>query len=116
MQTNIPDIYAAGDAVDIESFTGSKFGIIPTAIDQAKIAAINMLGSEVPYTGTLPWTTLKVAGVDLTSFGDVSTGEGIQEECVEIDSERRVYQKYGTQKNRYWNYYNLRKRIFFFRY
>ncbi len=99
MQTNFPDIYAAGDAVDIGSFSGSKFGIIPTAIDQAKIAAINMLGSEVPYTGTLPWTTLKVAGINLTSLGEVTTGLGIQEECVEIDSDTGVYQKLFFKDN-----------------
>jgi nitrite reductase (NADH) large subunit len=93
MQTNIRDIYAAGDAVDIDSFPGSKFGIIPTAIDQAKIAAVNILGGEVPYTGTMPWTTLKVAGINLTSFGDVSTGPGIQEQCVMIDQSKGIYRK-----------------------
>ncbi|MHA2203435.1 MAG: NAD(P)/FAD-dependent oxidoreductase [Candidatus Hodarchaeales archaeon] len=93
MQTNIPDIYAAGDAVDIGSFPGSKFGIIPTAIDQAKIAAVNILGDEVPYTGTMPWTTLKVAGISLTSFGEVTTGPGIQEECVVIDQNKGIYRK-----------------------
>ena len=93
MQTNIPDIYAAGDAVDIDSFPGSKFGIIPTAIDQAKIAAVNILGGEVPYTGTMPWNTLKVAGINLSSFGDVSTGPGIQELCVVIDQRKGIYRK-----------------------
>ncbi|MFX1516806.1 MAG: NAD(P)/FAD-dependent oxidoreductase [Promethearchaeota archaeon] len=93
LQTNIPDIYAAGDAVDIASFPGSKFGIIPTAIDQAKIAAVNILGGEVPYTGTMPWTTLKVAGINLTSFGDVTTGSGIQEQCIVVDQEKGIYRK-----------------------
>ncbi|UCE15085.1 MAG: NAD(P)/FAD-dependent oxidoreductase [Candidatus Heimdallarchaeota archaeon] len=99
MQTNIPDIYAAGDAVDIGSFPGSKFGIIPTAIDQAKIAAVNILGAKVPYTGTLPWTTLKVAGINLTSLGDVSTGTGIHEECVLNDPEKGIYRKLFFKDN-----------------
>ena len=93
MQTNIPDIYAAGDAVDIGSFPGSKFGIIPTAIDEAQIAAVNILGGEVPYTGTMPWTTLKVAGINLTSFGDVTTGPGIQEQYIVVDQEKGIYRK-----------------------
>ncbi|MFX0173309.1 MAG: NAD(P)/FAD-dependent oxidoreductase [Candidatus Hodarchaeota archaeon] len=100
MQTNIQDIYAAGDAVDIESFPGSKFGIIPTAIDQAKIAAINILRNEVPYTGTMPWNTLKVAGINLTSFGDVTTGEGICEECVIVDNDKGVYRKLFFKDNK----------------
>lgn len=100
MQTNIQDIYAAGDAVDIESFPGSKFGIIPTAIDQAKIAAINILGSKVPYTGTMPWNTLKVAGINLTSLGDVNTGVGIREECVLIDDDKGIYRKLFFKDNK----------------
>jgi len=100
MQTNIQDIYAAGDAADIESFPGSKFGIIPTAIDQAKIAAINILGSEVPYTGTMPWNTLKVAGINLTSLGDVTLGVGIREECVVIDDDKGIYRKLFFKDNK----------------
>ncbi|MFX0185242.1 MAG: NAD(P)/FAD-dependent oxidoreductase [Candidatus Hodarchaeota archaeon] len=100
MRTNIQDIYAAGDAVDIESFPGSKFGIIPTAIDQAKIAAINILSSEVPYTGTMPWNTLKVAGINLTSFGDVTTGVGIREECIVIDEAKGIYRKLFFKDNK----------------
>jgi nitrite reductase (NADH) large subunit len=100
MQTNIQDIYAAGDAVDIESFPGSKFGIIPTAIDQAKIAAINILGSEVPYTGTMPWNTLKVAGINLTSLGDITSGVGIREECVVIDDDKGIYRKLFFKENK----------------
>ncbi|MFW9903534.1 MAG: NAD(P)/FAD-dependent oxidoreductase [Candidatus Thorarchaeota archaeon] len=99
MQTNIPDVFAAGDAVDIDSFPGSKFGIIPTAIDQAKIAAVNILGGKVPYTGTMPWTTLKVAGINLTSFGDVTTGQGIQEKCVVIDQDKGIYRKLFFKDN-----------------
>ncbi len=93
MQTNIPDVYAAGDAVNIDSFPGSKFGIIPTAVDQAKIAAINILGTRVPYTGTLPWTTLKIAGIDLTSIGDIELGPGIEEKGIIRDFQQRIYQK-----------------------
>jgi nitrite reductase (NADH) large subunit len=99
MQTNIPDVFAAGDAVDIGSFPGSKFGIIPTAIDQAKIAAVNILRGKVPYTGTMPWTTLKVAGINLTSFGDVTTGPEIQEKCVVIDKDKGIYRKLFFKDN-----------------
>ncbi|MHA2297586.1 MAG: NAD(P)/FAD-dependent oxidoreductase [Candidatus Hodarchaeales archaeon] len=101
MRTNIKDIYAAGDAVDIGSFPGgTKFGIIPTAIDQAKIAAINILGNKVPYTGTLPWTTLKVADINLTSMGDITLGSGIQEEGVLLDYEKGIYRKLFFKNNK----------------
>ncbi|MHA1969301.1 MAG: NAD(P)/FAD-dependent oxidoreductase, partial [Candidatus Hodarchaeales archaeon] len=99
MQTNIKDIYAAGDAVSIETFIGSKFGIIPTAIDQAKIATINILGNEVPYTGTVPWTTLKVAGIDLTSIGDVVVDSGVNEEGIISDYQNGIYRKLFFREN-----------------
>ncbi|MHA1969300.1 MAG: NAD(P)/FAD-dependent oxidoreductase, partial [Candidatus Hodarchaeales archaeon] len=99
MQTNIKDIFAAGDAVSIETFIGSKFGIIPTAIDQAKIAAINILGNKVPYTGTVPWTTLKVAGIDLTSIGDVTATSGVNEEGIICDYHNSVYRKLFFREN-----------------
>jgi nitrite reductase (NADH) large subunit len=93
MRTNFKNIFAAGDAVDIESFPGSKFGIIPTAVDQAKVAAVNMLGNELPYTGTVPWTTLKVAGIDLTSIGEVKFNNRVEEVGTINDPEKGVYRK-----------------------
>ena len=93
MRTNIENIFAAGDAVDIESFPGSKFGIIPTAVDQAKVAAVNMLGNKLPYTGTVPWTTLKVAGIDLTSIGEVKFNSRVEEVGTINDPEKGVYRK-----------------------
>ncbi|MFX0085205.1 MAG: NAD(P)/FAD-dependent oxidoreductase [Candidatus Hodarchaeota archaeon] len=99
MMTNIKDIYAAGDAVSIELFPRSKFGIIPTAIDQAKIAAINILGGEVPYTGTLPWTTLKVAGIDLTSIGDIDIDDEVRIEGIIRDYKEGIYRKLFFKNN-----------------
>ena len=93
MRTNIENIFAAGDAVDIESFPGSKFGIIPTAVDQAKVAAVNMLGNKLPYTGTVLWTTLKVAGIDLTSIGEVKFNSRVEEVGTINDPEKGVYRK-----------------------
>ena len=68
----------AGDAAEFE---GQVYGIIPPAIEQARIAAANMVtpGSRA-YAGTLPATTLKVAGAELTSLGEciVDTDEYVQ--------------------------------------
>jgi NAD(P)H-nitrite reductase large subunit len=72
------DIFAAGDAAEFE---GRVYGIIPPAIEQARVAAANMVtpGSSA-YAGTLPATTLKVAGAELTSLGEciVDTDEYVQ--------------------------------------
>ena len=68
LQTSADDIFAAGDAAEFE---GRVYGIIPAAIEQARVAAANMVapGSDT-YAGTLPTTTLKVAGAELTSVGE----------------------------------------------
>ena len=67
LQTSAADVFAVGDVAEFE---GQVYGIIPPAIEQARIAAANMvrLGSAV-YRGTLPSTTLKIAGVELTCLG-----------------------------------------------
>lgn len=67
------DIFAAGD---IAEFGGRVYGIIPPAIDQATIAAKNMVKeSSVKYQGSVPQNTLKIAGLDFTSIGLVNCDE-----------------------------------------
>jgi len=68
LQTSAEDIFTAGDAAEFE---GQIYGIIPPAIEQARVAAANMVApGSVTYGGTLPATTLKVAGAELTSLGE----------------------------------------------
>jgi nitrite reductase (NADH) large subunit len=68
MLTTRPDIYAAGDCAE---FNGISYGIWPAAMEQGKIAGANMSGINMPYTGTIISNTLKVAGIDLASAGDI---------------------------------------------
>ncbi len=91
LQTSVNDVYAAGD---IAEFEGRVYGIIPAAMEQAEIAALNMLGKEKHvYEGTIPSNTLKVVGVDLTSMGLVNPEEPQYEEIKKIDREKGVYKK-----------------------
>jgi nitrite reductase (NADH) large subunit len=85
------DIFAAGDAAE---FKGSVYGIIPPAIEQARVAAANMvsLGSST-YTGTLPTTTLKVAGAELTSLGQSVTDTDGYVELRHVDLLAGHYRK-----------------------
>lgn len=73
LRTSAADIYAAGDVAEFE---GVVYGIIPAATEQAQTAAANMVtaGSAV-YHGTVPATTLKVVGIDLTCLGDATASE-----------------------------------------
>jgi nitrite reductase (NADH) large subunit len=69
----VEDIYAAGDVAE---YNGNVYGIIPPAIEQATVAAKNMVnhGSAV-YHGSVPTNTLKIAGFDFTSVGLVNPKE-----------------------------------------
>lgn len=73
MQTSDPAIYVAGDAAE---FRERIYGIIPAAIEQARVAAANMVQPQSQtYAGTTPINTLKVMGIDLTSIGLVNPEE-----------------------------------------
>lgn len=84
LQTSADDVFAAGDAAEFEE---SVYGIIPSAIEQARVAAANMVapGSST-YTGTMPATTLKIADAELTSLGEsiVETDEYVQLRHVDL--------------------------------
>ena len=72
LQTSAEDVFAAGDAVE---FGGRVYGIIPAAIEQARAAATNMVSAgSATYSGTVPSSTLKVVGIDLTCLGDATAG------------------------------------------
>jgi len=91
LQTSAPDVYAAGDVAE---FQGRVYGIIPAAIEQARAAAANMVDKgSVTYTGTVPSTTLKIVGIELTCLGE-STAEGDEYTILRhIDQEKGVYKR-----------------------
>jgi len=68
METSRAHVYAAGDAAE---FNGNSYGIWPAAAEQGKIVGENMAGADSVYEGTTMSNTLKVAGVDLASAGNI---------------------------------------------
>jgi nitrite reductase (NADH) large subunit len=74
LRTSAADVYAAGDVAEFE---GLIYGIIPAAIEQAQVAAANMITEgKAIYSGTVPATTLKIVGIDLTCLGEATaTGD-----------------------------------------
>ncbi len=90
LRTSDERIFAAGDCAEWE---GQTWGTIPAAVEQARVAAAAMMGKvRVPYTGTIPSNSLKIAGMDLTSLGDPEAEPG-PEELIESDADRGVYKK-----------------------
>ncbi|MBP7791945.1 MAG: NAD(P)/FAD-dependent oxidoreductase [Candidatus Goldbacteria bacterium] len=75
LQTNIPDIYAAGD---IAEHKGIIYGIWPAAKEQGTAAGLNAAGEKTEYRGSVQSTKLKVAGIELASIGNVEHAEGVE--------------------------------------
>jgi nitrite reductase (NADH) large subunit len=96
LQTSDPNIFALGD---VSEFNGQVWAMIPSALDQARVAAKKVLGRDGPdYQGTIPSNTLKVVGVDLTSIGTVRSQheppEPGFEEIRATTPDGKVYKKF----------------------
>jgi len=91
LETSVEDVFAAGDVAE---FRGLVYGIIPPAIEQARVAASNLVDpGSASYEGSVPATTLKVAGAELTVVGD-SLAQGRDYVALRhMDLEARHYRK-----------------------
>ena len=72
MQTNMPNIYAVGDAVEVEDFITKKPAFIPLAgpaNKQGRIATDNIAGFESIYTGTQGSAVLKLFDMTVATTG-----------------------------------------------
>jgi len=85
MRTSRPEVFAAGDAVEVE---GHGFGLWPAAIEQGRIAAINALGGHSRFVPVMPPMRLKIAALDVLSAGVVNaTADDEVEVCLEAPAE-----------------------------
>ncbi len=96
METEIPDIYAAGDGIEHK---GMLYGIWPASEKQGEVAGLNMTGHRAGYTGTTPSNQLKVAGIDLLAAGYIDP-EGKLEAFVDQNQEAGTYRKLVLKENR----------------
>jgi len=72
LETNISNIYAAGDVAQGKDFSTGEYtvqAIQPTATDHGRIAALNMAGQSVTFNGSLNMNVLDTLGLISHSFG-----------------------------------------------
>jgi nitrite reductase (NADH) large subunit len=98
LQTSDPLIYAAGDVIE---FQETSYGIIPAAVEQARIAGDNLSDqTDVVYKGTISSNTLKVVGISLTTVGTFSAPDDSYQEYRVSDPARGVYKKIVVKDNK----------------
>ncbi len=91
MRTSADQVYAAGD---VAQYGREMWCIIPAAVNQARVAGANMVSpGSATYGGTVPSTTLKVVGADLTSVGLINAPDDGYTELRRSDPASGVYQK-----------------------
>lgn len=72
LQTNVHDVFAAGDVcqgLDFSTGGRSVQAIQPTAADHGRVAAANMCGLDVPHQGSVNMNVLDTMGLISSSFG-----------------------------------------------
>lgn len=73
LETNLPDVYAAGDAVEVMDYVNGRQTVIPLAgpaNKQGRIAADNVCGLGATYKGTQGTSIIKVFGLTGAATGN----------------------------------------------
>ncbi|MEC0129022.1 nitrite reductase large subunit NirB [Paenibacillus pabuli] len=90
MRTSVPDIYAVGECAE---HRGISYGLVAPLYEQGKVLARTLCGQETTeYKGSVPYSQLKVSGVDVFSAGEIN-GEGLQTAIQMLDGIRGTYKK-----------------------
>ncbi|MFX3651468.1 MAG: nitrite reductase large subunit NirB [Paenibacillus sp.] len=90
MRTSVPDIYAVGECAE---HRGISYGLVAPLYEQGKVLARTLCGQETSeYKGSIPYSQLKVSGVDVFSAGEIS-GEGMQTAIQHLDGIQGTYKK-----------------------
>ncbi len=95
LRTSHERVFAAGDVTE---HRGRVYGLIPASFEQARTLAYNLCGQIKKYEGTIPSSTLKVAGVYVTSIGQVFPEENL-ETLVKKNEEAGIYKKLVLKNN-----------------
>ncbi len=84
LQTSVPGVYAAGDCAEaFDKVSGKTIvsAIQPNAAEQARVAALNMIGQKATLRGVTQINVLDTLGLVSASFGDwkgVPGGEHVE--------------------------------------
>ncbi len=93
LKTNIENVYAAGDVVEIG---GMVLGLWTAGNEQGKVAGANMTGKELEYTHPKIFTTLQIGDIELFSAGVINDFDKVYEYKDEKeDIHHKIFTKDG---------------------
>jgi NAD(P)H-nitrite reductase large subunit len=90
METNLSNIYAAGDVVELDNILMGKKQVIaiwPNASEGGAVAGENMLGGERLFPGSFPMNSVEICGIPTISMG-ITEPEGNDCEVLTREDER----------------------------
>ena len=104
MQTNMPNIYTAGDvceSFDVALGQFSMNALWPVAVEQGKIAGANMSGDKLNYAGSLGMNSLEFFGLPVISLGiyKVKEADTNFEELKFCNTKENLYKKIILRDN-----------------
>lgn len=93
LKTNIENVYAAGDVVEIHGMT---YGLWTAANDQGKVAGANMTGKDMEYIQPKIFTTLQIGDIKVFSVGIINDFDRVYEyKDEEQDIHHKIFTKEG---------------------
>lgn len=93
LKTNIDNVYAAGDVVEID---GIVLGLWTAGNEQGKVAGANMAGKELEYNHPKIFTTLQIGSIELFSAGVINDFDKVYEyKEDEKDIHHKIFTKDG---------------------
>ena len=103
MQTNVPDVYAAGDVAEAYDFILNQNRLLPLwplAVLEGRVAGYNMAGKKASYEGGTNMSSLKYFGIPIVSIGLANPKDDpTLEILVKLDAENNVYKKLVLKNN-----------------
>ena len=86
MKTDVDSIFAAGDVAE---YKGRVYGIWPPSMEEGKVAGKVMTGQKAEFNGFVPSHSLKIAGIDVVSIGELNEEGNYSEEII-LDNDTYV--------------------------
>jgi nitrite reductase (NADH) large subunit len=97
MRTSVPHIYAVGECAEHDD---TVYGLVAPLYEQGKVLARTLTGVDTaPYKGSIPYSMLKVSGVDVFSAGDIQ-GSEVQVALQQYNGLQGTYKKVTVKEGK----------------